>query len=108
MRNNWIIKMPLLLAAVGLFTAGCEQSGQTSTPSATETASASDSSDGTVKAQPPSAPEAVGTSDSNDGNGKVQTPPPPITLDVVDYEGYEQLIKQHRGKVVFVDMWATW
>ena len=35
---------------------------------------------------------------------------PKITLDVVDRQGYEKALahKDHRGKVVVVDVWATW
>ncbi len=31
-----------------------------------------------------------------------------ITLEVVDIEGYQQALERHKGKVVFVDFWATW
>ena len=37
-------------------------------------------------------------------------PEPKITLEVVDREGYDKVLadKDHRGKVVVVDFWATW
>jgi thiol-disulfide isomerase/thioredoxin len=31
-----------------------------------------------------------------------------VTLEVVDIEGYRQALAKHKGKVVFVDFWATW
>ena len=31
-----------------------------------------------------------------------------ITLQPVDRAGYEAVIKKHKGKVVLVDVWATW
>jgi thiol-disulfide isomerase/thioredoxin len=31
-----------------------------------------------------------------------------ITIEVVDVAGYKQALEKHRGKVVFVDFWATW
>jgi thiol-disulfide isomerase/thioredoxin len=37
-------------------------------------------------------------------------PGPKVALDVVDRKGYDKLLadKDHRGKVVVVDFWATW
>jgi hypothetical protein len=65
-----------------LFAAGCEQGAGTGQPPATGKSSSS---------------------------GPGEAPPQPeITLEVVDLNGYEQLVKKHRGKVVFVDIWATW
>lgn len=29
-------------------------------------------------------------------------------LPLLDYEGYQQLLEENRGKVVVVDFWATW
>jgi thiol-disulfide isomerase/thioredoxin len=31
-----------------------------------------------------------------------------VTLEVVDIDGYRQALAKHKGKVVFVDFWATW
>jgi thiol-disulfide isomerase/thioredoxin len=31
-----------------------------------------------------------------------------ISLEVVDIDGYRQALAKHRGKVIFVDFWATW
>jgi thiol-disulfide isomerase/thioredoxin len=31
-----------------------------------------------------------------------------ITLQTVDKQGYQKAIGQHKGKVVLVDVWATW
>ncbi len=33
---------------------------------------------------------------------------PQITLHVLDRQGYAQVLKRHRGRVVLVDFWATW
>jgi thiol-disulfide isomerase/thioredoxin len=34
--------------------------------------------------------------------------PQPVSLRVAGVEGYDEVIADHRGKVVLVDFWATW
>ncbi len=31
-----------------------------------------------------------------------------ITVEIVDRDGYQKVLDKHKGKVVFVDFWATW
>lgn len=42
--------------------------------------------------------------------GSATAPEPKVALDVVDRKGYDKALadKDHRGKVVVVDFWATW
>ncbi|MBW3598408.1 MAG: TlpA family protein disulfide reductase [Planctomycetes bacterium] len=50
---------------------------------------------------PPIAPASEDTSAAPAADGE-------ITLEVVDHQGYQQVLDRHKGKVVLVDFWATW
>lgn len=48
------------------------------------------------------------SSKTNSPDGAAKRDHPPIELRPVDRAGYDETIKKHLGKVVFVDFWATW
>jgi thiol-disulfide isomerase/thioredoxin len=58
--------------------------------------------------QPATDTAAMETDSADAEPATAASPPEAITLEVVDIDGYRKAIEKHRGKVVFVDFWATW
>jgi thiol-disulfide isomerase/thioredoxin len=83
------IRTPLTLAAACVFV-GC------GTPVDSELSANADGVGANVVAED-------GTSDSS-----LDTSEREIALAVVDEAGFRQALEKHRGKVVFIDYWATW
>lgn len=97
---RWILALALMFGA-----AGC--GGDAVGPAGGPTAGARPSADASTSdpGPPPegqSEPEAASPADA---------PPleaPPVTLTTLDWEGVEQLVAGHKGKIVVVDLWSTW
>ena len=89
--------LPALLAAGGLLLAGCPASSPKQPADKTARPQAKTGA-GSDQKPPGAAPQRA----------KTATAGTDLTLTVIDKAGYERFLRQHRGRVVLVDFWATW
>lgn len=86
-----------------------ESSAALNTPEAGATSTAEDD---TAETTPPADKPAADVEDDTSAPARTEgepaaKPPSEITLQVLDYEGLQQLIASHQGSVVVVDVWST-
>ncbi len=91
--RRWLIGL-FVLSAMGLG-AGCSE-----TPQAVDS--------GVVEPVDTGSGQTSSTAETASADTAASAAAGEITLETVDVEGYQQVLDQHKGKVVFVDFWATW
>ena len=105
-----VFRRPVLpaLAAVGLLLAGCGDRSSSSGQPGADVASGESQTGQPAESsgREPNARDEVGSPEA----ARRETPDPDdaVTVRVVDEKQFDQVLKQHRGKVVLVDFWATW
>jgi thiol-disulfide isomerase/thioredoxin len=102
-----------LATALGLLLAGCSDSASVRLPGRIEEAASPQrgGSDGTSVAERggpnlPAEPEAGARQESDAGRRRAAGNV--VTVRVIDEKGFAEALQARRGKVVLVDLWATW
>lgn len=97
--RRWLIGL-FVLSAMGLG-AGCSETPPTVDSGAVEPVD-------TGSEQETGSEQTSSTAETASADTAASAAAGEITLETVDVEGYQQVLDQHKGKVVFVDFWATW
>jgi thiol-disulfide isomerase/thioredoxin len=103
LRNNGRDRLLAIAACAALSVAGC-QSEATKTSDSAQPAVQNEQPPATSEASPTTTNAPAAVSEGESASESKQE----IDLKVVDKAGLQQAIDKHRGKVVLVDVWATW